>query len=173
MARLGPAVIGRVQEARRNLRRATRQAKRECWSRFLQEARGSDVWTATGYTSPRIDKAGQALVAEDGTSPESHHKLEKAILAAHLPKSPPGSYAPKEGGRAFEQVGAQLVGALLRKAANTSAPDGDRISVNIIKVFWQWDKQWITQMAWACIRLGHHPELWEAAKVWSSTNPES
>ena len=53
------AGISRVQEARRNLRRAIRKAKKECWNRFLQAAEGRELWTATGYTKPRIDKAGQ------------------------------------------------------------------------------------------------------------------
>jgi len=40
-------------------RRAIRQAKRECWNRFLQEAKGREVWAATGYTcreSTRLSK---------------------------------------------------------------------------------------------------------------------
>ena len=159
-----PAGIGRVQNARRNLRRAIRKAKRECWNRFLQEAKGNEVWTAAGYTSPRIDKAGQALVAEDGSIAESQEEREQAILRAHFPKGPPGTYEPMGGGRAFKRVDAHLVGSLLAKAANTSAPGDDRISADILKVFWQWDQQRITQAIRACIRLGHHPELWKTAK---------
>ena len=49
------AGISRVQEARRNLRRAIRKAKKECLNRFLQRAEGRELWTATGYTKPRID----------------------------------------------------------------------------------------------------------------------
>jgi len=40
--------MSRVQEARRQLRRAIRKAKRDCWNRFLQESSGKDVWTAAG-----------------------------------------------------------------------------------------------------------------------------
>ena len=60
-----PAGISRFKEARCNFRRAIRRAKRECWNRFLQEGKGNDVWTAMQYMTPRIDKAGQALVDED------------------------------------------------------------------------------------------------------------
>ena len=56
------------------------------------------------------------------------------------------------------------MGSLLAKASNTSAPGDDRISAGIIKVFWHWDKQRITQLVRACIRLGHHPNLWKTAK---------
>ena len=93
-----PAGIGRVQQARRNLRRAIRRAKKECWNRFLQEAKGTDVWSATRYTTPRIDKAGQALVAEDGSIAEGRHDREQAILSAHFPQAPPGAYNPRGGG---------------------------------------------------------------------------
>jgi len=41
----------------------------------------------------------------------------------------------------------------------------DQISAEILKVFWEWDQQCIVQLVKACIRLGHHPELWKTAKV--------
>jgi hypothetical protein len=76
----------------------------------------------------------------------------------HFPKTPPGDYTPKEGGRAFERVNAEMVGELLGKAGNSSAPGDDRISAGILKVFWEW------RLVRACIRLGHHPALWKIAK---------
>jgi len=159
-----PAGIGRVQNARRNLRRAIRKAKRECWNRFLQDAGAKEVWTAAGYTTPRIDKTGQTLVSEDGSIAESQEEREHAIMEAHFPRAPPGSSEPRVGGVAFERVDAHLVGTLLAKAANTSAPGDDRISVDIVKVFWQWDRQRIVQLVRTCIRLGYHPKLWRTAK---------
>jgi hypothetical protein len=159
-----PAGISRFKEARRNFRRGIRRAKRECWNRFLQEGKGNDVWTATRYTTPKIDKAGQALVDEEGNIAEGHYDREKALLAAHFPKAPPSDYMPREGGRAFERVNTELVGDLLGKASSQSAPGDDRISAGILKVFWEWDQQRITQLVRACIRLGHHPELWKTAK---------
>ena len=113
---------------------------------------------------PKIDKAGQALVAEDGSFAESQEEREQAILTAHFPKGPPGIYKPADGGRAFVRVDVHLVGSLLAKATNTSAPGDDRISAGIIKVFWQWDRQRITQLVRAYIRLGYHPKLWKTAK---------
>jgi len=130
----------------------------------LQEAKGTDVWTATAYTTPRIDKAGQALVAEDGTVAEGRHDREQAILKAHFPQGPWEVYAPHDGGRAFERVDTQLVATLLSKATNASAPGDDRISTGIVKVCWQWDNQRITQIVRACIRLGHHPRIWKTAR---------
>jgi len=158
------AGMGRVKAARHELRRAIRKAKRDCWNRFLQEVKGTNVWTATGYTVPRVDKAGQALVAEDGSVAEGRHEREQAIHKAHFPPGPRGSYEPKDGGHAFERVDTKLVAALLSRAASTSASGDDRISAGTIKVFWQWDCNRITQIVRAYIRLGHHPEIWKMEK---------
>jgi len=122
--------------------------------------------------TPRIDKTGQALVREDGSIAEGHHERGQAILQAHFPPGPPGSYEPAQGGWAFEVVNSQLVGSLLSTAANTSAPGDDRISAGIVKVFWQWDKQRITQLVRACIRLGFHPGIWKTAKGVVIPKPE-
>ena len=122
------------------------------------------MWTAAAYTTPRIDKTGQALVRQDGSIAEGHWEREQAILQAHFPQGPPGSYTPAEDeGQAFRRIDAQLVGSILKTAANTSAPGDDQISVEIIKVFWQWDEQQITQLVRACIRLGFHPGIWKTA----------
>jgi len=154
-----------VKAARREFRRPIRKAKRDCWNRFLQEADGNKVWTAVAYTTPRIDKAGQVLAREDGSIAEGPWEWEHAILQAHFPQGPPGSYTPaEEGGQTFRRIDAQLVRSLLRTAAKTSAPGDDRISAGIIKVFWQWDEQRIAQLGRACIRLGFHPGIWKRAK---------
>jgi len=158
------AGISRVKAVRREFRRAIRKAKRDCWNRFLQEADGNKVWRAAAYTTPRIDKTGQALVREDGSIAEGHHEREQAILQSHFPPGPPGVFEPAQGGKAFERIDAQLVGSLLGVAANTSASGDDRISAEIVKVYWQWDKQRITQLVRACIRLGFHPGIWKTAK---------
>ena len=105
--------MSRIQEARRELRRAIRKAKWECWNRFLQTAEEADVWTAAGYTEPRIDKAGQALTLEDGTVAEGPRDREQVILAAHFPPAPGDKYSPAEGGRAFERVDTNLVGSVV------------------------------------------------------------
>ena len=80
-----------------------------------------------------------------------------------FPKGPPGQFAPAEVGRAFERVDGQLVGSLLKAAANALAPGDDRISADIVKVFWQWDEQRIVMLVRTCIWLGVHPAIWKTA----------
>jgi len=94
------------------------------------------VWTAANYTALRLDQTGQALVDEEGNIAKSQDEREAAVLKGHFPKGPPGRYKPSAGGQALEQVIAHFVSSLLAKAANTAAPGVDRISADILKVFW-------------------------------------
>jgi len=157
----------RIESARRELRRAIRKAKKDCWNRFLQDAEGNNVWTATRYTSVRIDKAGQVLVDEDGFQAETQEDRRRTLLKGHFPPAPTDTL-PYEGavvgGPAYQQVDQRLVGALLGKTASTAAPGNDQISAGILKVFWEWDPSRITQLVRACIRLGHHQRIWKTAK---------
>jgi len=67
------------------------------------------------------------------------------------------------GGEGFQLVNEGLVAAMMKKASST-APGEDRISTNILKVFWEWDRQIFTGLVRACIRVGHHLELWKTAR---------
>jgi len=165
------ARTSRVKVARGEFRRAVRRVKRDCWNQFLQEADGNKVWTAAVYTTPRIDKMGQALVREDRAITEGCRNREQAILQAHFPQGPPGHFEVAQGGKTFERVDTMLVATLLKAAASTSAPGDDRILAGIVKVFWQWNEQCITQLVGTCIRLGAHPGIWKTVTGVVIPNP--
>lgn len=153
------AGISRVQAAQREFLHAIQRAKRNCWNRFMQEADGNKVWMAARYTTSRRDKAGQALRCEDVTIAEGHWEQQQALLLVHFPQGPPGNNEPASGGQAFKRLNAALVGTFLGAAENTSTPEEDQISADIVQVFWQWDKQRITMLVRTCIRLGFHPGI--------------
>lgn len=123
--------------ARRELRRAIRKAKRDCWNWFLQEADSNKVSTTARYTTPRINKRGKTLIRENGTITGGHWERGQVIFQAHFPPELLGTFKPAGGGQVFERVDVQLVGSLLKMTANTSATGDDRISVEIVKMFWQ------------------------------------
>jgi len=75
-------------------------------------------------------------VREDGSVVEGRFDREQAILEAHFPAAPLVGYEPRPGGRAFEKVDTHLVGTVLGRASNASAPGDDRISAGIVKIFW-------------------------------------
>jgi hypothetical protein len=151
------------EEARvgkRTQRREIRRAKKKCWNSFQQSAEGNEVWMAANYTAPRLDKSGQALRVGTGNMVEGHKAREEILLAAHFPaarKEP--KYDISEGGGSFRKVDSKVVEALLRKAGSSSTPGEDRITVGILKVFWEWTPEYITTLVRGCIRLGHHPQL--------------
>jgi len=155
-----------AREAKRNQRREIRRAKKKCWNTFLQKAKGKEVWAAVRYTTTRLDKTGQALRVEGGPLLEGSEAREKALIKAHFPASPrPGgeNEEEKDGGEGYKQVDEALVGELLRKAS-TTAPEEDRISVDILKVFWEWERHLFVELTRACIRVGYHPAVWKTAK---------
>jgi hypothetical protein len=133
------------------------------------------MWTAIRYTSVKIDKAGQILIDEDGLQAETHEEREKALRKGHFPPAPADTepYEAAVGGQAFQRIEASLIGTLLSQAANSSATGDDRISAGILKVFWEWDRERLVQLARACIRLGPTPTSGKQQKEWSSGSSEN
>ena len=121
---------------------------------------------AVKYTTVRLDKTGQALRVEGGPLLEGSEAREKALMEAHFPANPrPGGEIEeeKEGGEGYKQVDEVLVGDLLRKSS-TTAPGEDRISADILKVFWGWEQHLFKELTRACIRVGYHPAVRKTAK---------
>lgn len=118
-----------------------------------------------GYTVPRIDKKGQMLVCEDRTIVDGHCEYKQAILQTHFSPDPSENLTPPaDKGQAFWRVDEQLVHSLLKVAANTSALRDGWILAGIVKVFWWWNKQQITQLVHVCIRLGFYLGIWKTVK---------
>jgi uncharacterized membrane protein len=78
-----------IKEARRELRRIIRKAKRDCWQAFLQDAQGEQVWQALRYTNPRTDAGTGALRDEDGNTATDIEAKEELIVVAAFPAPPP------------------------------------------------------------------------------------
>jgi len=103
---------------------------------------------------------------EGGPLLDSSEAREEALIEAHFPTNlrlGEESEEGKEGGEGYKQVDEELVGALLRKASST-APGEDRISTDILKVFWSWERHLFVGLTRACIRVGYHPALWKTAR---------
>jgi len=114
----------------------------------------------------KLDKTGQAWRVEGGPLLEGSEAREKALIEAHLPVNPrPGGEIEeeKEIGKGYKQVDEVLVGELLRKSSTTE-PGEDRISADILKVFWGWEQHLFMELTRACIRVGYHPAVWKTMK---------
>jgi len=161
--RLNPAAY---TEAQTTLRRAIRRAKKTCWESFVQGAEKKDLWRAVKYTAPKLEDKVQVLVDEAGNKATSWEERECMLIESAFPRAPDtGEQAAlPDGGRAHQCINTALVGRLLAKTRNTSAPGGDRMGAEIIKVLWEWAPERITALVKECIQLGHHPESWKVAK---------
>ena len=152
------------REAQTTLRRAIRRAKKTCWEKFVQGAEKKDLWRAVKYTAPKLEDKAQVLVDEAGNKATSREERERMLIeSAKAPDVGERTELPDRG-RAHQQINTALVGRLLAKTRDASAPGGDRMGVEIIKVLWDWVPERITTLVKACIQLGHHPESWKVAK---------
>ena len=157
-----------IRTARRNLRRAIRQAKKTCWNNFVQGASGEDIWKAAQYTKPRRVNTMRPLYDEDGTVAYSRIEKEAMIVRTAFPAAPPMDpdfIPPKaDSGKADLLVNRMLVERLLKKCSNQSAPGPDKLSYTIIKMLFQWNAERVCNLIAACIRQGYHPRAWRTAK---------
>jgi len=87
------------------------------------------------------------------------------IEAAFLEAPDGGAKPPLQAeGSAHRRVNRERVGRLLARTRNASAPGGDKMGAEIVKVMWEWAPERITALVRACIELGHHPEGWKTAE---------
>ena len=113
-----------------------------------------------------MDKTEQALRVEGGPLLEGSEAREKVLVEIHFPANPrPGGESEEEkgGGEGYKQVDEELVGELLRKTSTTALGE-DRISADLLKVFWGWERHLFVELTRACIRVGYHPAVWKTAK---------
>ena len=160
-----PGETAAYGEAKRNLRRAIRRAKKSCWEEYVQEVGKEQLWRAVRYTAPRLEGKVQMLVDETGNKATSRKEREHMLIATAFPEAPDAGEQPPlpDGGLAHRQVNKNLVGRLLATTRNASAPGRDRMGAEIVKIMWELVPEHITALVRACIELGHHPEGWKTA----------
>jgi len=163
--RQNPAAYG---EAQRTLRRAIRRAKKSCWEEHVQGADKEQLWRAVRYTAPRLEGKAKTLVDEAGTKATSREERECMLIATAFPEALDVGEKPPlpGGGHAHQRVNESLVGRLLAKTRNASAPGGDRMGAEIVKIMWEWAPERVTALVRACIELGHHPKAGRRPKEW-------
>jgi len=130
---------GGLQRCPENPKESYPKGQKQCWEKFVQGADKKELCKAVGYTTPKLEGKAQVLVDEAGTKATSREERECMLIGAAFPRSPDaGQQTPlPDGGYAHQRVTEALVGRLLAKTRNTSAPGGDRMGAEIIKVMYE------------------------------------
>jgi hypothetical protein len=152
-----------IKEARRELRRIIRKAKRDCWHAFLQDAQGEQIWQALRYTNPRTNAATGALRDEDGNTATTIEAKEELIVAAAFPAPPPDEpiHIPETSDVAEttdEEVERAVWVQSTRKAAGP-----DLLGFAAVRLLWKWDRQRLCALIKTCVAKGIHPNHWKVA----------
>jgi len=152
-------------KARKRLRRAIREAKKLHWNKFVSEATGQDVWTATRYTKSVTEASKGPLRDEQGTIATSLEENDSMIIQSAFPPAPIAlPFHPGGAGSARTMVTKEMVEYLLGRCSNQSAPGEDRMGAEIIKTLLGRDADRVTHLVAECIRLGYHPISWKSAR---------
>jgi hypothetical protein len=92
-----------VKVARKELRKAIRESKSECWITFVQEAEGDKVWMALKYTGKQGELTVKDLQKQEGGLATSWNEKAELKKEVRFPKLLPGTkkQGKEEGGETF------------------------------------------------------------------------
>jgi hypothetical protein len=155
-----------IKEARRELRRIIRKAKRDCWHAFLQDAQGKQVWQALRYTNPRTNAATGVLRDEDGNTATTIEAKEELIVAAAFPPPPADEpiHIPETSDVAEATVTDEEVERAVWVQSTRKAAGPDLLDFAAVRLLWKWDRQRLCALIKTCVAKGIHPNHWKAAK---------
>jgi hypothetical protein len=156
------------QQLGHTLKQVTRRAKREWANKYITSA---NVWEVTAWRHGRHSSHIAALRTQDGTLSFDHETMadtlsrrffaeDRGVIPQHFTDNPPPRVA-----RPFPPFGEDELFALLKAAANKSAPGGSGIGWELMKKGWNHMSELLTNTYNACITLGHHPARWKEAMV--------
>lgn len=168
-----------LRESRNHFYKVIRQAKRECWERYLtgpetEGTTGKDqfspeeskrCWGALRYTTPRTSGTTPVLRGPQGQLATTLIEKEAMIRATAFPDAPDGGLGqPIPQGIMHQSITEQRVHQALFSQAVQKAPGGDRINFQALRLVWRWDAGRITALTRQCFRLGIHPGAWKIAR---------
>ena len=107
LKRRGRADQAAIRQARNAYKKEQRAAQKQSWEKFLDNAKGENVWSVAQYTKPNRVTTVPTIQDNRGNVADTHDK--KAAMLAQLAFPPPVEYQegagePGEPGRAYKQI---------------------------------------------------------------------
>lgn len=153
--------------AHARLKGVIRTAKRKWADEYIEKAQ---LWEVAAWRHGRRLTKVPALQGPGGLV---HSHDEVADILSHrffsqIPPEVPTRFPddpPPHPTRSLGKVDKGLIEALLKTAANRSAPGQSGHTWTILKWAWEADASRIDNLITACLKAGHHPRLWKEAIV--------
>jgi hypothetical protein len=150
------------------LKWVTRRAKTEWANEYITAA---NVWEVAAWRHGRCSSHIAALRGADSELTFDHEVMadtlswwffaeDRDTVLESFPDDPPPCEA-----RPFPPFHEDELFALLKAAANKSAPGGSGIGWDLMKKGWSHMSELLTNIYNACIVTGHHPTRWKEATV--------
>jgi hypothetical protein len=157
-----------IRHLNQDLKQVTCQAKKEWANEYITSA---NVWEVAAWRHGRRSSHIAALCTQDGTLLFDHEDMvdtlsqrffmeDKGTIPIHFTDDPP----PREV-RPFHPFGEDELFALLKAAANKSAPGRSGMGWDIMKMGWSHMSKLLTNLYNSCITPGYHPPCWKEAVV--------
>jgi hypothetical protein len=157
-----------IQRLNRDLKRITQRAKIKWANDFITAA---NVWEVAAWRHGRRSSHIAALRLVDRSLSFDHEEMADTLSRCffaedrdNIPESFLDDLPPCEA-RPFPPFNKDELFALLKAAANKSAPGGSGIGWELMKKGWSHMSELLTNIYNACITTGHHPARWKEATV--------
>jgi hypothetical protein len=130
----------------------------------------SQLWEVAAWRHGRRASKVPSLKGPEGivhTHEEISNVLSRRFFADTPPQVPPHFHddPPARPTRTLQPIDKEMVGHLLSKASNRSAPGQSGHTWTVIKWTWSADPERVLNLLTACLRAGHHPRVWKEATV--------
>ena len=153
--------------AQARLKGTVRAAKRKWANEYIE---GAQLWEVAAWRHGRKTSKVPSLQGPEGLV-HTHEEVADILSQRFFAQNPPivevefaDDPAPRPT-RTLPSIDEELVGTLLNKASNKSAPGQSGHSWTLLKWAWVADSSRIVELLSACLKAGHHPRSWKEAVV--------
>jgi hypothetical protein len=153
--------------AQARLKGTIRTAKRSWADEYIEKAQ---LWEVAAWRHGRRTSKVPSLRGTEGIV-HAHGEIADILSHRFFADNPPQvapnfpDDPPSRPTRPLPPVDKELIGHLLSKTDNRSAPGQSGHSWIIIKWAWEAQPDRISDLLIGCLRAGHHPKLWKEATV--------
>ena len=153
--------------AQARLKGTVRAAKRRWADNYIEKAQ---LWEVAAWRHGRKTSKVPSLKGPEGLV-HSHEGVADILSQRFFSQTPLSveiNFAddpPPRPTRPLPTIDEEMVGTLLKKAANKSAPGRSGHTWSLLKWAWAADPARMVSLLSACLRAGHHPRLWKEAVV--------